>query len=42
MVFDLEHETARHAAAWRGFVVFLTASVIAAAIVLALMAAILL
>ena len=42
MAFNLEQENARHAASWRGFVVFATVSSIAVAIVLALMAAALL
>ena len=42
MAFDLEQENARHAASWRGFVVFATVSSIAIAIALALMAAALL
>jgi len=39
MAFDLEQENARHAAAWRGFVVFSTVSILAIAIVLGLLAA---
>ncbi len=42
MAFDLERENARHAAGWRGFVTTMTVSVLAVAIVLALMAAALL
>ncbi len=42
MAFNLEQENARHAASWRGFVIFATVSSIAVAIVLALMAAALL
>jgi hypothetical protein len=38
MAFDLAHENARHAASWRGFVIFATVSSIAVAIALALMA----
>ena len=42
MAFDLERENARHAASWRGFVIFATVSSLAVAIALALMAAALL
>jgi hypothetical protein len=42
MAFDLERENVRHAAGWRGFVVFMTVSAIAAASLLLLMAALLL
>ncbi len=42
MAFDLEQENARHAASWRGFVIFATVSSVAVAIALALMAAALL
>ncbi len=42
MAFDLERESARHAAGWRGFVAIMTVSVMAVAVVLALMAALLL
>ncbi len=42
MAFDLEQENARHAASWRGFVIFATVSSVAIAIALALMAAALL
>ena len=42
MAFDLEQENARHAASWRGFVMFATVSSIAVAIALELMAAALL
>ncbi len=38
MAFELERENAQHAANWRGFVTFMTASSITVAIVLALMA----
>ena len=38
MAFDLDQENARHAAGWRGFVIFTTLSSLAAAIVLGLMA----
>ena len=42
MAFDLEHENERHAASWRGFVVFATVSSVAVAIMLMIMAAVLL
>ncbi len=42
MAFDLEQENARHAASWRGFVIFATVSSFAVAIALVLMAAALL
>ncbi len=38
MAFNLEQENARHAASWRGFVIFATVSSIAVVIALALMA----
>ncbi len=38
MAFDLEQENARHAASWRGFVIFAMVSSFAVAIALALMA----
>jgi hypothetical protein len=38
MAYNMEQETARRAATWNGFVVFLTASVVATAVVLGLMA----
>jgi hypothetical protein len=42
MAFNLEQENARHAAGWRGFVIFTTVSTLAAAVVLLLMGATLL
>ncbi len=42
MAFNLEQENARHAAGWRGFVVFTTVSTISVAVVLLLMGATLL
>ena len=42
MAFNLEQENARHAAGWRGFVIFATVSTLAAAVVLLLMGATLL
>ena len=38
MAFDLQQENSRHAATWRGFVIFATVSSIAVAIALGLMA----
>ena len=38
MAFDIEQENARHAAGWKGFVLFTTVSTVAVVLALALMA----